>query len=407
MQSLPQLESCLRLAFDARDAAHPSGVGLASYFVRAPTRGRRRADLDPVLLFPATLRSRLGAGADQAIAAALDPAAFRACASPRPTVPVATREWLSEAALALARAEGFPLMWALLRGISELEAVALRLLGARTSRATARQVLHGVGPRTLRVEPFASFLIRVLKIAQAAYAAFRHAGHAHAEAWAAVQDRLWMPHPTGRPSRSGGEARGAYLPSLLQASAGHARKRLRRGADEHRTQDHARALLARFAAGPGARLWPWSDEAGRLLPHAGPSVTPAMAALCFFALLLQAARERRIRGGPSGGLSAALADAGFAAAEWLPDRTDDLAVRLLAAGAPEEAPSGELLEAISVLVRATVSRNGVQDVTSVAQRLGLDLPPREAGAVLERARGRLPDLARWLEENARELLERS
>ncbi|HEY4769412.1 MAG TPA: hypothetical protein VIH51_02270, partial [Myxococcales bacterium] len=228
MESLPQLESCLRLAFDARDAEHASGVSLASWFVRAPTRGRRRSDLDAGLLFPTELRARLGEGADRAIALAMDPASWRTCTVPRPTVPLATREWLAEAALALGKSEGFALTWALLRTVSELESVAQRLLGSRTPRATVRQVLHGVGQRTLRVEPFAAFVVRVLKIAQAAYAAFRHAGHPHGEAWAAVHDRLWMPHPTGRSSRSGVEARGAYLPSLLQAAAGNARKRLRR-----------------------------------------------------------------------------------------------------------------------------------------------------------------------------------
>jgi hypothetical protein len=405
MQSLPQLESLSRIAFEAGDAAHPSGVALSSYFVRAPTRGRRRADLDPVLLFPAALRAKLGARADHAIRMSLDAQTWRTCASPRPTVPVASREWLSEAALALGKAEGFSLTWALLGAVSEMEAIALRLLGSRTSRATARQVLHGVSQRTLRVEPFASFVIRVLKIAQAAYAAFRHAGCAHEDAWAGVQDRLWNPHPTGRPSRSGGEARGAYLPSLLQASAGHARKRLRRSADGNRTQDHARALLARFAAGPGAKLWPWVDGAGRLLPHAGSAVTPQMAAVCFFAVLLHAAGERRTRGGPSGGLSAALVDAGFAASEWLPDRTDDLAVRLLAAGTADGAPAGDVVEAMSALVRATVSRNGARDIASVGRKL--ELPAAEAVAVLDRARDRLPGLAQWLEENARDLLEKS
>ena len=131
----------------------------------------------------------------------MEPASWRSCAAPRPTVPLATREWLAEAALALGKSEGFALTWALLRSVSELESVAQRLLGSRTPRATVRQVLHGVGQRTLRVEPFAAFVVRVLKIAQAAYAAFRHAGHPHDEAWAAVQDRLWMPHPTGRSSR--------------------------------------------------------------------------------------------------------------------------------------------------------------------------------------------------------------
>ena len=72
MESLPQLESCLRLAFDARDAEHASGVSLASWFVRAPTRGRRRSDLDAGLLFPTELRARLGKGADRAIALAME-----------------------------------------------------------------------------------------------------------------------------------------------------------------------------------------------------------------------------------------------------------------------------------------------------------------------------------------------
>src|SRR5207248_4963495 len=217
MQPLPQLESCLRLAFDARDPEHASGVSLASWFVRAPTRGRRRSDLDAALLFPPALRARM------------DPASWRLCADPRATVPLATREWLAEAAMALGRTEGFDLTWAMLRAISELESAAQRLLGSRTPRATLRQVLHGVAQRTLRVEPFAAFVVRVLKIAQAAYAAFRHADHPHDASWALVQDRLWMPHPTGRSSRSGsGAARGAYLPSLLQAAAGNARKRLNR-----------------------------------------------------------------------------------------------------------------------------------------------------------------------------------
>src|SRR6266478_7236914 len=386
MESLPQLESCLRLAFDARDGEHASGVSLASWFVRAPTRGRRRSDLDARLLFPAELRARLGEGADRAIARAMEPGSWRSCAAPRPTVPLATREWLAEAALALGKSEGFALTWALLRSVSELESVAQRLLGSRTPRATVRQVLHGVGQRTLRVEPFAAFVVRVLKIGQTAYAAFRHAGHPHDEAWAAVHDRLWMPHPTGRSSRSGVEARGAYLPSLLQAAAGNARKRLRRSADEHRTQDHARALLARFAAGPGGRLWPWTDAAGRLLPASDPELTPEMADAGFFALLAQAASERRSRGGPSGGLSAALAEAGFGSGEWLPDRTDDLAIRLLTAGAPAGVPRSDLLEAASVLVRATLSNGRGRDDASVLRRVGIDLPEADSEAMLARAR---------------------
>jgi hypothetical protein len=406
MEPLPQLESCLRLAFDARDGQHPSGVSLASWFVRAPTRGRRRSELDAVLLFPPELRARLGPSAQSSIALAMDPVSWRSCASPRPTVPLATREWLAEPAMALGKTEGFALTWALLRSVSELESVAQRLLGSRTPRATVRQVLHGVGQRTLRVEPFAAFVVRVLKIAQAVYAAFQHAGHAHDVAWAAVQDRLWMPHPTGRSSRSGVDARGAYLPSLLQAAAGNARKRLRRSAEEHRTQEHARALLARFAAGPGARLWPWTDVAGRILPPSEQAPTPQMAGACFFALLAHAASQRRSRGGPSGGLSVPLAEAGFGSAEWLPDRTDDLAIRLLTAAAPAGVPRSELLEAASLLVRATLS-NGARDLSFALRRLGIDLPDGEAEPMLDRARARLPELARWVEENARELLERT
>jgi hypothetical protein len=407
MQPLPQLESCLRLAFDARDADHLSGVSLSSWFVRAATRGRRRTDLDATLLFPAELRRRLGPQAERAIALAMDPGSWRACPSPRPTVPLANRQWLAEAALALGRVEGFDLTWAMLRAISELESAAQRLLGARASRATLRQVLHGVAQRTLRVEPFAAFVVRVLKIAQAAYAAFRHADHPHDSAWAAVHDRLWMPHPTGRSSRSGIESRGAYLPSLLQAAAGNARKRMRRNADEHRTADHARALLARFASGPGASVWPWTDASGKLLPHAQESVTPQMAGLCFFALLAHAANERRSRGGPSGGLSAPLLDAGFASGEWLPDRTDDLAIRLLSAGAATGLPAGDLLEATSLLVRGTLSGVAPREVAAALGRLGVDLDAAAAEQTLSRARTRLPDLARWLEENARDLLERS
>jgi hypothetical protein len=259
----------------------------------------------------------------------------------------------------------------------------------------------------LRVEPFAAFVVRVLKIGQAAYAAFRHAGRPHEAAWALVQDRLWMPHPTGRSSRSGASARGAYLPSLLQAAAGNARKRLRRSADERRTPDHARALLARFASGPGARLWPWTDASGRLLPPSDPELTPEMAGACFFALLAQAASERRSRGGPSGGLSAALAEAGFGSGEWLPDRTDDLAIRLLTAGAPAGVPRSDLLEAASVLVRATLSNGAGRDGLFALRRLGIDLSEAESQAMLDRARGRVSALARWLEENARDLLERT
>ncbi|MFL5312511.1 MAG: hypothetical protein ACJ79H_18915 [Myxococcales bacterium] len=405
MEAMPQLESCLRLSFEARDGErHPSGVLLASYFVRAPTRGRRRTELDPEVLFPRAVRARLGPAPDRAIALAMDPATYRSCAGPLPTIPLATREWLGQAALALGKGEGFDVVWSLLRAVSELESVAQRLLGARMPRAVVRQVLHGVDARSLRVEPFAALLVRVLKIAQAVYGAFRHAGLPHEVAWAAVEDRLWSPHPTGDRAASGARAIGPYLPSLVQAASGNARRRIRRNAEAGRTREHAHALLARFASGPGVRLWPWSDAAGLLLPQGDGALSPEVAGFCFFVLLTQAASERRARGGPSRGLSPPFADAGFGNGEWLPDRTDDLAIRLLAAGADEPIPRGELLDALSVLVRATLS-SGADGVALTLQRLGVDLAQGEEEAVLDRARARLPHLLRWLEENGRELLE--
>jgi hypothetical protein len=388
MQPLPHLQTCLRLAYEARDAQHASGVSLASYFARAKIRGRRRSGLEADLLFPDALRARLGA---RVIAQAMDEKSFRSCVEARPADPIATREWLSEAALALGKAEGPALMWALLRTMSELEGAAQKLLGARASRALIRQVLHGVGPRALRAEPFAALLVRVLKIAQAIYTAFREAGHAHPEAWQAVEERLWAPHPTGRAGASG-----AYLPSLVQAASGNARRKLRREAASGRTREHAQALLARFASGEGARLWPWRDAAGELFPQGSGPLSPEAAGACFFVLLTHAAFERRARGGPAGGLPEPFADAGFASSEWLPDRTDDLAVRLLAAGDAPAQP--ELLEVLPSLLRATLApRNGVP--------ASLDLPEGEGRAMLDSARQRLPELLRWLEENGRELLE--
>jgi hypothetical protein len=405
MQLLPQLEHSLRLAFAAGDGAHPSGVLYATYFLRAPTRGRRRSELAEAPLFSEAFRARLGARAAEAIERAMDAQSYRGCPRPRALVPVATREWLARGALALAEAEGYPLMWALLGAIAELEDCAHRLLGPRTPRAIARRVLRGVGVRALRVEPFAALSVRVLKIAQAVYVACRHAGRAHEEAFAAVQDRLWSPHPTGRRKTDGAEVRGAYLPSLVQAASGNARRRLRRNADARRTQEHARTLLARFASA-GAQLWPWRDGAGRATPGATDELTPDLAALCFFALLTRASSERRRRGGPAGGLSAPLADAGFGAPEWLPDRTDDLAVRLFAAGLEDAAGNGERLEAVSLLVRATLSRESTaKDLTRALQRLSVDVADADAPALLEGGRARLPRLLAWLEENARELLE--
>ena len=89
------------------------------------------------------------------------------------------------------------------------------------------------------------------------------------------------------------------------------------------------------------------------------------------------------------------------AQEWLPDRTDDLAVRLLVAGAEQSVPDGERLEILSALVRATLG-----DRTSLSyERVGI--AASEAEAMLARARERLPDLLAWLEQNGRELLERT
>lgn len=395
MHPLPQLEQCLRVAFEAGDPRHPSGISLASYFVRAPTRGRRRSEVDAQLLFPPPTAARL---TGESIERALDAQGWRTCPSPQPVVPVATREWLAKAAVSLEQAEGPAAMWSLLRAVAELEATAGSLLGARMPRAVVRQVLHGVGMRTLRVEPFAAFAVRVLKIAQAVYAAFRHCGAGHEAAFAAVQDRLWSPHPTGRRSASGAEILGAYLPSLLQAASGHGRRRLRRNHDSRRTQDDARALLARFAAGPGMRLWPWADASGRLLPQG--ALEPETAGLCLFVLLTRAASERRGRG-----VSPIFAGAGFGASEWLPDRTDDLAVRLLAAG--EGVPRGDTLEALALLVQATLSPAAPGDVSLALQRLGVDIAQGETDAMVDRSRPRLAELLRWVEENARELLERA
>jgi hypothetical protein len=364
MQSLPQLEELLEAAFEAETETHPSGIALASYFARAPTRGRKRSDLDLDLLFPESLGLPAAA-----VGLAAEQASWRSCEKPRPTEPSASREWLAEAALTLGKAEGFALMWTLLRAMTELESVAQKLLGARTPRAVVRQVLHGVSARALHAEPFAALLVRVLKISQTVYAACRHAGLEHEAAFAVVQDRLWSPHPTG----SEGE-RGAYLPSLVQAASGHARRRIKRNAQEGRTQDHARAFLSRFA-NAGTRLWPWTSG-GVLQPFGEEKLSLELAAVACFVLLTHTASERRSRGGPSGGLSAPFVEAGFAAAEWLPDRTDDLAVRLFTAS---EAPArGEFLRPLSQLLRAGLMGND-----------------------------KLVELLRWLEENGRELLERA
>src|SRR5256885_2448662 len=234
MQQLPNLESCLRASYEARDERHPCGISLPSYFVRAPTRGRRRSGVEAEALFPPALRDRLGNRASRAIPLAMDPSSWRVDRAPRATIPIATREWLAEAAQGLGNAEGYHLVWGLLRATSELEGVAQRLLGSRLPRAPVRQGLHGVDARTLRVEPFAALLVRVLKIAQAVYAAFREAGHGHEVAWGAVQDRLWSPHPTGRRNRSGGEAPGPDLPSPVPAAPRTPPPRVRKNVEAHR-----------------------------------------------------------------------------------------------------------------------------------------------------------------------------
>jgi hypothetical protein len=68
-------------------------------------------------------------------------------------------------------------------------------------------------------------------------------------------------------------------------------------------------------------------------------------------------------------------------------------------------PHSEILEAASVLVRGTLVSAAASEVPPVLLRLGINVPEAEADAMLARARLRLPALARWVEENARELLE--
>src|SRR5947199_9478293 len=98
MQPLPHLESCLRAAYERGDVRHPCGISLASYFVRAPTRGRRRSGVEAEALFPPALRERLGSEASRTIPLVMDPANWRVDSAPRATVPIATREWPAEAA---------------------------------------------------------------------------------------------------------------------------------------------------------------------------------------------------------------------------------------------------------------------------------------------------------------------
>jgi hypothetical protein len=165
-------------------------------------------------------------------------------------------------------------------------------------------------------------------------------------------------------------------------------------------------LLARFAGGASRELWPWRDAASQALPGSSQQVAPELAGLAFFVLLARMASERRARGGPAGGLSIPFEQAGFGAGEWLPDRTDDLALRLLAASAPEP-PDARQLDALGLLLRATLAREAApRALARGLQELGVDLAEADAPALLERARATLPELLRWLEENGRELLER-
>src|SRR5256885_11840949 len=106
MQPLPHLESCLRSSYEARDERHPCGISLASYFVRAPTRGRRRSGVLAEALFPPALRDRLGSGASRSIALAMDPSNWRVGFAPRATPPIAPREWLAQGGPGVADAGG-------------------------------------------------------------------------------------------------------------------------------------------------------------------------------------------------------------------------------------------------------------------------------------------------------------
>ena len=396
MQKLPKLEKALHLAFDARSEGAPCGVSLTSYFARGPTRGRKQQGAEEELIFPPELRARLGRDAEFVIAAAIDTARFRACAKPKAIVPRGDREWLAHAATALGATETPQLAWALLGAADELERAALKILGGAAKRQAARRALHGVRARTLHIEPFAALLVRVLLVAQSVYAACRLAGLSHGEAWAALEDRLWSPYPTGRISESGHAPRGAYLPSLVLAASAHGRRRLDLSVQQARTQDHVAALLARFSRGPGGALWPWIDEAGKLVPQGDSAPEPEATAAFFFVLLTFTASSRRVNGGPARRLPAPFEDAGFGASDWLPDRTDDLALRLLAAAGL--APDSALVSSLPLLLRATLT-------PSIAKR-----QPRAKVwplAMLERAQERLPKALSWLEENGRDLLERA
>ena len=72
------------------------------------------------------------------------------------------------------------------------------------------------------------------------------------------------------------------------------------------------------------------------------------------------------------------------------------------AGSENSAPDGDRLETLSALVRATLHGDGS---ALSFERIGVARTERDE--MLERARARLPDLLAWLEQNGRELLERT
>src|SRR4051812_50201188 len=109
MERLAKLESCLRLAYEGgaeaqprgTALAQPCGIALASYFPRAPTRGRRRSELELDLIFPRAARERIGPEAERVIEAVKDPSLWRVCKDGRSMVPTATREGLAGGGRAL------------------------------------------------------------------------------------------------------------------------------------------------------------------------------------------------------------------------------------------------------------------------------------------------------------------
>ena len=173
-----------------------------------------------------------------------------------------------------------------------------------------RKVLHGVGAdRALLTEPFAALLVRVLKIAQAIYTAFRHAGERR------TKPRVWrgpgssLVAASDRPSREDGRRGARRVPA--QPGAGRLRETAAGGSTAAPKKAARASTRLRCSRGsPRVRegsLWPWVDEEGRLLPHAEDELEPEMAAACFFVLLTHVANERRTQN-LSGGLSKPFAE---------------------------------------------------------------------------------------------------